>query len=263
MHLIDPIKHIIDFNLIYKKYDISFKRINEVYSIKNESMSDENKINKNLIGNIKVNNLNFSHIHNPILKNLNLNIKSGSKVLIKGNSGSGKSTFLKLLCKFYEVDNNKIFIDDIDLNNYSINCIRSNIRYVSQNELLFNDTIYNNISIDEEKDLEKVINICEKFDINTIYDKSNLGLNMLIEENGFNLSGGEKQRIILARSIYKNFDILIIDEALSEIDIKLERKILKFIFKEFKDKTILIVSHRSNNSDLFNECLDFGDYNDK
>jgi len=90
--------------------------------------------------------------------------------------------------------------------------------------------------------------------VNEIMD-NNLGFNMLIEENGFNLSGGEKQRIMLARALLKKFEILIIDEGLNQVDINLERKILKNIFRKYKDKTIIVVSHRLDNLDLFDNLI--------
>ena len=92
--------------------------------------------------------------------------------------------------------------------------------------------------------------------VDSIIKNNNLGLNMLIEENGFNLSGGEKQRIILARTLLKKFDILLIDEGLNQVDINLERKILKNLFDKYPNKTIIIVSHRYNNMDLFNQVIE-------
>ena len=90
--------------------------------------------------------------------------------------------------------------------------------------------------------------------VNEVMD-SNLGFNMLIEENGFNLSGGEKERIVLARTLLKKFNILIIDEGLSQVDVNMERRILKNIFNKFKDKTIIVISHRLDNLDLFNKLV--------
>jgi ABC-type transport system involved in cytochrome bd biosynthesis fused ATPase/permease subunit len=106
-------------------------------------------------------------------------------------------------------------------------------------------------NINDEK-LNKIIEICR---LKSIIDKDNLGLNQLIEENGFNLSGGERQRIVLARTLLSNFDILIIDEGLSQVDIDLEKDILNDMMNCFKDKTIIVISHRTNNKELYQKII--------
>ena len=131
--------------------------------------------------------------------------------------------------------------------------MKDNITYISQNEYLFTDTLYNNITLGKKVDnLEKIIDICELKDL---INKNPLGIYTLIEENGFNLSGGERQRIILARALINIKDYLFIDEGLSEVDINLERRILKKIFKNYHNKTIIFVSHRNDNVDLFDKLV--------
>ena len=159
--------------------------------------------------------------------------------------------------KFHEVKRNCLFIDNIDINDYSEECIKENICYISQNEMLFTDSLYNNLCLNDDvsdKKLNEVLDICY---IKDIFKKSNLGINTLIEENGFNLSGGEKQRIVLGRTLLKPFNILIIDEGLNQVDISLERKILKNIIKKYQDKTIIVISHRLENMDLFPRVIKF------
>lgn len=155
--------------------------------------------------------------------------------IILGPSGVGKSTLLKKIKGYYSSNNEGIV-------------------YISQNEILFTDTIYNNILIanKNKEDLDKVIDICE---LKSVIEMRKLKGNSLIEENGYNLSGGEKQRIILARSIIKNPKMLLIDEGLSEVNIDLERKILKNIMDNYKDMIIVFVSHRKENIDLFDEVI--------
>lgn len=155
--------------------------------------------------------------------------------IILGPSGVGKSTLLKKIKGYYSSNNEDIV-------------------YISQNEILFTDTIYNNILIanKNKEDLDKVIDICE---LKSVIEMRKLKGNSLIEENGYNLSGGEKQRIILARSIIKNPKMLLIDEGLSEVNIDLERKILKNIMDNYKDMIIVFVSHRKENMDLFDEVI--------
>ncbi len=155
--------------------------------------------------------------------------------IILGPSGVGKSTLLKKIKGYYSSNNEDIV-------------------YISQNEILFTDTIYNNILIanKNKEDLDKVIDICE---LKSVIDARKLKGNSLIEENGYNLSGGEKQRIVLARSIIKKPKMLLIDEGLSEVNIDLERKILKNIMDNYKDMIIVFVSHRKENIDLFDEVI--------
>lgn len=156
--------------------------------------------------------------------------------IILGPSGVGKSTLLKKIKGYYSSNNEDII-------------------YISQNEILFTDTIYNNILIanKNKEDLDKVIDICE---LKGVIESRKLKGNSLIEENGYNLSGGEKQRIILARSIIKRPKLLLIDEGLSEVNIDLERKILKNIMNSYKDMIIVFVSHRKENIDLFDKVID-------
>ena len=156
--------------------------------------------------------------------------------------------------KYYNTTNNKIFINNIDINNYSKEVLRDNILYLNQNEILFSDTLYNNLIFDNSNS-SNLLEISKMCYVDELLD-NNLGFNMLIEENGFNLSGGEKQRIMLARALLKNFEILIIDEGLNQVDIDLERKILKNIFKKFKNKTIIVISHRLDNLDLFDNLIE-------
>jgi len=252
VYFLEPIKNIINLDNVIKEAKHSLIRVLDIitYDTKESGIIEEFKN-----GDIKFNNLSFTfNDRDYILKNINLSIKRNSKVMIVGKSGSGKSTLLKLLMKYYEVDNNKIFINNIDINNYSNKVFNDNILYLSQNEILFNDTLYNNLTFDNSKK-SILLDACKMCYIDEIMD-NNLGFNMLIEENGFNLSGGEKQRIMLARALLKNFEILIIDEGLNQVDINLERKILKNVFKYFKNKTIIVISHRLDNLDLFDSLIE-------
>ena len=252
IYFLEPIKNIINLDNIIKEAKHSLRRVLDVITYDSDESGILEKFNN---GDIKFNNLSFSfNDRDYILKNINLNIKKNSKVMIVGESGSGKSTLLKLIMKYYSIKNNKITINDIDINNYSKETLDNNILYLSQNEILFNDTLYNNLIFDNS-DSSNLLDVCKMCYIDDFMD-NNLGFNMLIEENGFNLSGGEKQRIMLARALLKKFEILIIDEGLNQIDINLERKILKNIFKKYKNKTIIIISHRLDNLDLFDELIE-------
>ncbi len=213
-------------------------------------------INKLYLKEINIKKLSYSNDKNvQVLKDITLNIKKGEKIVLVGTSGSGKSTLLKLCSNFYISKRDKIFFNDFDYLDYSDKARKKNITYLSQDEYLFTGTILNNIIMNRSYDeliLKKVIKICK---IDLIVKDKNLGLNTLIEEGGVNLSGGEKNRIILARYLLKATNYIFIDEGLSQIDINMERQILKDMFKYFRDKTFVIVSHRLDNLDLFDRMI--------
>ena len=261
IYFLEPIKNIINLDVSLKKVKESIRRVDDLYNIKKEDLSfNEKYTNKKICGDITVNNLSYSYdgIHN-ILDNISFDIKKGEKVLITGKSGSGKSTLVKLLLKYFSVSNETIKIDNKDINYFNIKELRENFSYVSQNETIYNDTLYANVTIKKYVDYDCFLKICNITKVDEIITKHPIGASFVIEENGFNLSGGEKQRIALARSLVKDSEIYIFDESLSQIDIEKERIILTNMFNEYKDKTFLIISHRLDNSDLYDKRFDLRD----
>lgn len=185
-----------------------------------------------------------------LLKNASFQIKQTDKIMMIGPSGSGKSTILKMIKQFYEANN--IYIHKMAYQQFDF---KNKVAYLSQNEYLFTGTLYDNITMNrpiDEQILQKVIDTCE---LKEIIQKDSLGIYSLIEENGFNLSGGERQRIILARALVSDFEYLLIDEGLSEVDQNAERRIIKKLFQYYADRTIILVSHRLDNIDLFPKVL--------
>lgn len=253
-YFISPIRNSLEFYKEFYYTKNSIKRINNILNYKYEKLDKES--NLNIEGNIHIENLEFSYnTKNKILKNINLDISKGNKVLILGRSGSGKSTLLKILYRYYEIKRNNIYINNYDLLDYEITDIRKNITYISQNEFLYTDTIKNNIILERNITEEEFIDICRLTCVDEIINNNILSYNFMLEENGVNISGGQRQRIILARSLLKKSNIILIDEGLNEIDINLERKILKNIFEYYKDKIFIIVSHRLDNMDLYDEVI--------
>lgn len=253
MYFLEPVRNLIDMDVDFKGSKEAIARIISLY----EEDEDKGIINfRN--GNIYFNNLSFSFDNKKnVLKNINLNINQGEKIMICGTSGSGKSTMLKLIMKYYKVNRGMISIDGVDINDYKVDDLRKKITYISQTEVIFNDTLLNNLKFYND-DNNDVISMTNMIEFDDILD-NNLGLNMLIEENGSNLSGGQRQRIVLARSLLKNSDIILIDEGLNQIDVSLERKILSNVFDKFHDKTILIISHRIENLDLYDRIIKLSD----
>jgi ABC-type multidrug transport system fused ATPase/permease subunit len=181
----------------------------------------------------------------PSLNNINIDIEKGEMIALVGASGSGKTTFVDLIPRFYDVTSGSIKIDGHDIRNISLNALRSLMGIVNQDTVLFNDTIANNISygsedaqFDDIKKASKVANALEF--IEELPD----GFNTIVGEKGTRLSGGQKQRISIARAILKNPSILILDEATSALDTESERKVQDAIDNLVKNRTVIVIAHR-------------------
>lgn len=250
MYFIDPVRNLLKLGEDFKKVKVSWNRLSNLFL----ETKEQGIYSGNLKGSIEIKNLTFSYFEHSILKNLSFKIKKGNKVLLVGESGNGKSTILKLLMKYYEAPENTIFLDGIDIREYKEEVIKDNILYVSMKEQLWTGSIYENILLGKEpnSDYQEVLKLVE---VDSIISKNPLGHRLVLEENGANLSGGERQRIVLARTLLLPFHVLLLDEATSQIDSNMERRILKRIFKKYPDKTIIMVSHRLDNLDLFDQKI--------
>ena len=195
-----------------------------------------------------------------MLKNVNFTIKNGEHVLLDGCSGSGKSTICKLIYKEKTIDTGCILIGNKNIKDLSLSVIRDNILYISQDEKLFSGTIRDNILINRKIDEEYFYKICSLCEVESILKKRNLRYDSFIEGQAENISGGERQRIVLARGLLKKANILILDEVLSEVEEKLENKIINNICAYFKDKTIIYISHK-NQKKYFPNVIDLGGIN--
>ena len=182
-----------------------------------------------------------------IFDKINLKLKKGTFIGIVGKSGVGKSTFLDLLIGFLSPTSGKILIDGKELKSWRQ--IINQISYVPQNIHIFNDSLKNNI-VFNPKDIvqtEKVLDACKKAGLSSLIKNLPSGVNSKIKESGKNLSGGQSQRIGIARSLYKNSSILLLDEATGSLDTSTEAKIMKSIKKFSKDSIKIIVTHRKSN----------------
>jgi len=242
-YFLNPIRQVIDLDSYIKDAKIAINRIIKTV-VKNQKSGI---VDQQIKGDIVIKSLSYTYNDQvKILNDINLTIKEGNKVLLYGPSGSGKSTFLKILKGYYPIKRGCVYIGGIDICDYKQN----DIVYISQNEVLFTDSIINNIGNNEQ-----FLSLAKMCKVDEIVVNNNLGYNMIIEENGFNISGGQKQRIVLARALNNLSSILFIDEGLSQIDTNMERIILKSIFNHYKNKTIIIISHRLDNLDLFDEMI--------
>jgi ATP-binding cassette subfamily B protein len=255
-YFIDPIKNVVNIKFNYKKMKIVKERINELLELKEENLYLDTNLVKEVKGDIEIRDLTYSYNKkDKILDNISLKIKEKEKVVIVSPSGYGKSTLSKIIARYIDIEKGHVYINNIDINDYNLWSIREDITYSSQNEFIFTDSIYNNLKIKNTCD-EEIRNTCKMMLIDEIYQKRNCDINMLLEENGSNLSGGERQRVILGRTFLKKSNIYILDEAFSEIDKDRERIILNNIFKKYKDKTIIVISHKNDNIDIYDRVID-------
>lgn len=248
-YFFEPVKNLVNLESVFRELDLVLNRTEELNKPKITTgiTTDVCK------GSIVFKNLSYTYDDRKnVLQDINVKFNSGEKVVILGSSGSGKSTLLKILMGYYEINRGSVFINDIDINDY---CELSGISYISQSENLFTDSLYNNLTLYQQVSINRIMEVSKLCEVDEIIADNQLGYNMSIEENGFNLSGGERQRIILARALLRNFNILIIDEGLNQLDVNLERRILKRLFEKYKNKTILVISHRTENIDLYNRKI--------
>lgn len=250
LFFIEPIKELLNLVPSIEYAVNSYERINDLLLIEKENTNNMNK--KMINGDIKIENLTYSYNNlNNVFDNVNILIEEGSKYLLYGKSGSGKSTLVKILLKYIDEYKGEITIGSNNLKDIDNDIMRNSITYISQNEIILSDNIKNNIILERkisDKLYNEIINICK---VQKIIDKSPMRNNFLLEENGFNISGGERQKIILARGLLKENNIIILDEVLSEVGVNEEIEILKGILKKFDKKTIIYISHKKEIINFF------------
>lgn len=222
--------------------------IDEIKEINDDLVSDENKDITELSGKIEYKELDFAYpgSENNALNNVNLTINKGEFVGIIGATGSGKTTLVDLLLRIYNIKEGKLFIDDIDIMQMPLKTVRSNIAYVPQDNFLYGEEIAKNIAFSEknEIDLEKVHNVSKISDVYDDITEFSEGFNTMLGERGVTVSGGQKQRISIARALYKDANILILDDSLSAVDTETEKEIITNLRRIRKDKTTIIIAHR-------------------
>ena len=232
--------YFITFNVSYSYLKLVIDRINGVYYLKNYDKSKGLEFKND---DIIINDLSYSYGLNKIFDKINYKIKVGSKVLIKGNNGSGKSTLINILTKNIDDYNGKVSIG-YDIRDISYNSYLEHISYVNQDSGLFEDSIINNIVLNNETDNNKLDEIIKILNLDEVIKNKERGINTLIKDN---FSGGEKQKIIIARCLYKCSDIMVFDEAFSEISSNDRINIINKINDVYRDKTIIYVNHFNDN----------------
>jgi len=244
-----PVKSLATINIGVGQGLSAAKRILPIIDIQNKINKNENEKNLNLInGTITFNNVNFNYLSNEdneVLKNINFEISGGKMIALVGYSGSGKSTLLNLIPRIYDSTSGDIFIDGQSIKKVNLDSLRKEISIVDQNTTLFDDTVYNNIKYAKpdtsEEEIYKAaeLSMCLDF-INNLEKK----FETIIGENGVKLSGGEKQRLSIARAFLKNSKIILLDEATSSLDSDTEDKIQKALNILTSNKTTVVIAHR-------------------
>ena len=243
-----PIRSLATINMAAYQGATAFKRISSIIDqeikIKNENDLPPLQINKT---DINFDNVGFQYTttKSKAVKNINIDIQGGSMSAFVGHSGAGKSTIINLLPRFYDPQEGKIFIDNQDIKKVSLNSLRKNISLVSQDIILFDDTIRKNIGYaNTAASLEEINDACKFAAAHEFINKLPKGYETKIGENGIKLSGGQKQRISIARAILKKSPIILLDEATSSLDADSEEIVQNAIINLTKNKTTLVIAHR-------------------
>ncbi len=245
-YLEGPIEAIINIIPEYRVISASFNRVSDFSSIKEEDFTKEG-ISNFVSGDIKFNNISYSYNdYDYILDKVNMMIPKNSFTILKAKSGSGKSTLCKMLFRSLTPNKGSITINDINILDYPLNTLRNNITYLSQEESIFTDTIKNNILLGEQVSSKKLDMISKICGLERIFINKPLRYETLISKENYNLSGGEKERILLARALVRNTPILILDEALSQLEEAEEQRIIEEIKENYPSKTVIYITHRNN-----------------
>ena len=246
--ILGPIKQLSNVNIRIQAGAASAERIFNLLDTEPQIVEINNPTKlQNFKNEVVFKNVNFEYFagDGPVLDNINFSIKKGEVVALVGPSGSGKSTIADLIPRFYDVNSGSIMFDGEDIKNASLASLRNNLGIVSQEVVLFNDTIRNNIAYAQpNKEESEIRKAAEAANALEFIEKTQDGFDTVVGERGVKLSGGQKQRLAIARALLKNPSILILDEATSALDTESEKKVQKAIESLMKDRTALVIAHR-------------------
>lgn len=240
-YFLDPVQRLIDLQPQIQTAVVAAERLGDILDLETEGNGEEI-----VIGNdIKLENVDFRYgYRQPVLKNINLDIKSGECVAFVGESGSGKTTLAKLIMAFYCPEKGSVFVGGKDLSKINPKSLRRHISYISQETFLFSDTIKNNLTMgDDSISMDEIKDACRRSRADEFIENMPLGYNTMLGENGHNLSGGQRQRLAIARALLKNPSVIIMDEATSNLDTITEESI-KATVENLEGITCIIIAHR-------------------
>ncbi len=244
--LIDPISHITSNYNELKQGQASLKRLNEITTNPQDILSsDKGIIPKKILGKITLKNIFFSYnVNNDVIEDVSLEIDSGKIIALVGPSGAGKSTIFSLILKFIQPNKGSIFIDDYNLNKLNTKYLRRLIGIVPQKTFIFSGTIADAISFGRPTTRDRIINAAKIANAHDFIEQFPNGYETFIEERGANLSGGQLQRISIARALLGDPTILLLDEATSALDAEAEESVQKGLKQAMHSRTVLVIAHR-------------------
>jgi ABC-type multidrug transport system fused ATPase/permease subunit len=220
--------------------------VNQILDAENTIPEKENPLSiQHLATKVEFKNVSFDYIGAPVISEVNFNLEKGKTIALVGPSGSGKSTLADLLSRFYDVKSGAITIDGVDLRDLKLSDLRGLMGIVSQESILFNDTVFNNIALgNPNATMEAVVEAARLANAHDFISTLENGYNTVIGDRGSKLSGGQRQRLSIARAVLKNPDILILDEATSALDTESERLVQDALSVLMKNRTSLVIAHR-------------------
>lgn len=254
-NIINPAKELSKAVYSIQKGLASMERIDKILNADNPIKDPAKSVEiSSLKGHVHYKDVSFSYGNNEVLHGITLDIPAGSTVALVGQSGSGKSTLADLLPRFYDVDNGSITVDGVDVRDMRVHSLRSFMGNVNQEAILFNDTIFNNISFGvENATMEQVVEAAKIANAHEFIMETEQGYDTNIGDRGCRLSGGQRQRLSIARAILKNPPMLILDEATSALDSESEKVVQEALDRLMADRTTLVIAHRLStirNADL-------------
>lgn len=236
-----PISAILNIGYLLSGIIPSTKRYYEFMDLQEEE--DKGKLTESFLGDLKLEDVSFSYeIDKPILRNVNIEFLKGSKTAIIGRNGSGKTTIINLLTRMYKPMKGQILLNEVNISEITLEAYRNMISVVSQQIYLFNDTIRNNICLYKEVDDEIIDTACKDSGLEDFLKE--VSLDYVVGQNGAMLSGGQKQKIALARSLVHDRPIIIFDEATSNTDVYSEHQINGLLHTRLKEKTVIVITHK-------------------
>ena len=246
------------FNVEYVDYKLNKITVNkylEFLNVKDDDALESGKVIKKVDGRIELKNVSFGYEDNQVINDLSLVIESGTSIALVGESGSGKSTIIKLLMGLIKPDDGKVLVDGIDLKKVSLNSYYDHVSYVSQEVPIFDGTLRENLVFDKNVSDDEIIEVLKLVSLEQFYSKLQNGLDTELGERGIKLSGGEKQRVALARLFFEDTKIIILDEATSALDNITEKKVMNSIFEKLSNRTVIMIAHRLDSIKNVEEVL--------
>ena len=250
------------FNVLYVQYKLdkeAYGRFVEFLNLKDDKQLTTGHTLKSDVGEIAVNHLSFQYETRTIFDNLSLSIKKGEKIAFVGESGSGKSTLIKLLLGLLKYDKGEIRLGDMELRDICLMDLYDKVRYLSQDTPVFDGSIKENLVFDKNVPEEQIWNALRKVQLSYFVEKLATGLDTQIGEKGTCLSGGEKQRLALARLWFDDSELVILDEATSAIDNLTEESVMMAVMQQLNGKTVIAIAHRLNSIAGFDRIILFKD----